>query len=225
MTTLFLVAQHYGEFLRILREEANLTQEEVAAQMGELSQSAVSKWERTKAPLHRGKMIKLAKALGLTIQQVDRRWKGEEPARPPPPGIPVINKAPAGPALSYDTDHFDEYHTAWAYVERAGIDDGGAFAVEVIEDSMEPKLQAGDILILLPVIEDQPETHPREGQVVFVRFTEESDHDGCCIGRYRTLPDGSRMLAKDNPKRSPVIFQPEHVARMGVAIEKRSKDL
>lgn len=163
-----------------------------------------------------------AKAFGMSIEAFDAKWKR---ASPVPAGIPVINKAPAGQVADYDTDHYDEYNTAWEYIDRGGIEDAAVFAVEVAENSMQPTLYSGDRLVLKPTAVNEELWNPMEadGHVVFVRLMPEAHDGGCFLARFRPQKGGPVVFTKDNATFSPIVVPLEHVARLAVAVERRTK--
>ena len=57
----------FGERLQFLREQANLTQREIATQLG-ISQPSYVKWERRDIGLTRDKLQQLASILGVEVE-------------------------------------------------------------------------------------------------------------------------------------------------------------
>lgn len=73
----------FGERLQFLREQANLTQREVAQQLG-ISQPSYVKWERRDIGLTRERLHQLASILGVEIE--DFFSSSEKPKRNGPVG-------------------------------------------------------------------------------------------------------------------------------------------
>ena len=79
-----------GARLRALRKAAKLSQAELAALVGE-QQPAISFWERSDKPPRSDVLAKMAKALGVTIEDI----LGEHAAAPSPPPLADL-PGPAG---------------------------------------------------------------------------------------------------------------------------------
>lgn len=194
-----------GEVIRRFREQANLTQVDLAEAMGRTPQW-VSALENDKIGAKQGVLQNLAKALGVRPEQIERMvstsllpLRAAEHA-----GIPIINKAPAGPAWDYEA-HGVSSRDGHSYLTRLpGEESDDLFAVEVIGDSMEPELRAGDLLVLWPVPHGVPPASI-DGRVVCVTFREESG-GGVCLARMKFTGQSdperglSAQLVKDNPK-------------------------
>ncbi|GEM_PF-5040704 len=69
------VMGHFGQTIRALREEAHLSQEDLAERIG-LKRNAISRAERSESPqMHPGNYRALAKAFGLEPGQLDQMWR------------------------------------------------------------------------------------------------------------------------------------------------------
>lgn len=73
----------FGERLQFLREQANLTQREVAASLG-ISQPSYAAWESRDVGLTLDQLIKLANVLGVDVEEF--LSTGEKPKRNGPVG-------------------------------------------------------------------------------------------------------------------------------------------
>lgn len=69
---------HFLDCLRKAREEAGLTQEDVAARLGE-SQSFVSKCERGERRMDLVELSEFCKAMGITLEKFVRRFERKAP--------------------------------------------------------------------------------------------------------------------------------------------------
>lgn len=78
--------------------------------------------------------------------------------------VPVINRVSAGYPVDFD-DLGYPVGVADEYIRCLDLHDPNAFAVRVVGDSMEPKFQAGDIVIFSPAME------VNSGDDCFVRFS------------------------------------------------------
>lgn len=213
-----------GARVRAARERAGLTLRELAERL-DIDHSALARKERGETRIRSDECAAIAKVLGVEPDSLTGQQSGSSTLSAHRlPGIPVINRAPAGPSMSYDTQHYDEYRTAWHFIDRGDINDDTAFAVEVVESSMEPTLKHGDVLVLLPVTEDRTrDTLLKRGAIVFVRFSEDTRTPGVTIARWQPAENGSIMLAKDNPASSPFMVKREAIVRLAVAVEVRRK--
>jgi transcriptional regulator with XRE-family HTH domain len=86
----------FGERLQFLREQANLTQREVAAQLG-ISQPSYVKWERRDIGITRDRLKQLASALGVEVEDffsTDDRPKRNGPVGRARKTFEVISRLP-----------------------------------------------------------------------------------------------------------------------------------
>lgn len=217
------VSQPIGDLIRHLRLERDMTLRDLGAKVG-ISHSVLSKKELGDIKVAPAERKRFAKAFGMTEDEFNALWMPGS-ASPPPYGIPVVNRAPAGDVIDYNHDQgaAAEYHDPWQFIDRGMVSDPDAYAVIVVGDSMEPGFREGDHIIFTPVVEGRPSRQPKPGQVVFIRFSGESKHVGCCLARWRPMEDGSWLLAKDNPAYRPKKVRPEEVARMGIFVEHRKR--
>jgi SOS-response transcriptional repressor LexA len=132
--------------------------------------------------------------------------------------IPIINKAPAGPAIDYEEWGIDS-GLGFEYVPRSeGMDGEILFAVVVIGDSMTPAYSEGDLVIFRPLRQD--EKIP-DGSAVFVRFGSQRQHTCTFKSLYRRT-DGRLDLRPENPRHSVIIAAGDEIERMALAIERRA---
>lgn len=208
-----------GEHIRDARKRAGLTLRKLAEVSG-TGFGHLGQIERGEVVPRMDMVEKIADALGTSTESLVGGGK-RAPGR-----IPVINKSPAGPPVRYDSDQgaAAESHDAWEYIDRGGVNDPDAYAIEVIEDSMEPTLRPGDRVILLPVTESTPRrAHVKDGAIVLIRVGEQAPDPGTCFCRLRLNGDGSRWFLKDNPRHKPVMLERDWIEQMGVAIEVRRR--
>lgn len=225
-----MAADGIGQAIRYCREEAGMTQRELAEKLG-WPHSTLAAREQGRVKVRPPERKAIARALGLTVEDFDSHWRGSQITRTRGPGIPLVNKAPGGPAIDYEEYGVDSGQ-GHRYLDWGTIDDDLAFAVEVVGDSMRPGLVPGDIVILSP---HKGVPKPREalkpGRVVFVRFSQDARastlRGGCMLARYFPTPDGMVQLNKDNPHYAymQVKVHPEDIEQLSVAVERRSKDI
>lgn len=218
-----------GEIIRELREQHELRQDQVAEMLG-IAQSVYSRKERGVVRVTALERKKLAKIFGMTLDEFDAKWRRsmteDVPRTRGGPGIPVINRAPAGQIVDYEEYGYDSGQ-GMSYIDFGRVQDDLAFAVEVVGDSMQTALNPGDILVLSwcdPYKKRPHVEQPADGKVVFVRFTEESGRSGCTLARMYIENDGQKIrLAKDNVKYPAIVVDREDIAQLAVAIEYRRK--
>jgi transcriptional regulator with XRE-family HTH domain len=192
-----------AEVVRRLREERGLTQAELAERFKKTPQWIFSV-ETSRIKLREPLRAKFANAFGITLADFDRMWQHSTmPLQTAEnKGIPIINKTPAGEALNYQEYGVSSRH-GHAYLPRdEDTRSEELFAVQVVGDSMLPRIREGDHAILWPIPEGYPEEQ-LDGRVVFVHFQAD---DTCQIARLHWMDDtdkelGRRVeLRKDNPK-------------------------
>jgi phage repressor protein C with HTH and peptisase S24 domain len=217
------VTQTLGQLIARLMDEQGVKAKDLAATLG-LHPSNMGRKIKGEIAITYAERVKIARAFGYeSIEDFDELW--HEAAQAGPRGIPVINRAPAGEVIDYNHQQSAEaeFHDAWQYIDRGLIGAEDAFAVIVVGDSMEPTLYSGDLCVFLPVFEDRKDRQPQPRQIVFVRFTDDGLHQGCCLCRLTVLEDGKWLLTKDNAKYPPKIVRPEDVARLAILSERRTK--
>lgn len=212
----------FGATLKQLRESRGFSQEKLAAEAG-LSRMTIARAEQlASATLQGTTYAKLARALGLSVDQLDRTWRGGRVPRQQSPGIPLISKAAAGPGRDFSDMGFDQgvgaFDDQYLPVEMYPHDEN-AFAFLIEGDSMLPELRQGDLVIASPKAADEGEIE--DGQMAFVRFTGDLD-DGCTVKRAYDLGDAIELVA-DNRAYRPVRVPKEHIARMAKVVVRVTK--
>ena len=131
----------FKDRLKELRKAAGLSQAQLSARVG-VSQQAVGKWENGKSSPDPDTLTALAKLLGVSTD--DLLGKAPAPSFSLPyaqTGIPVVGTVRAGyGALAYEED----YGTELASVK----DPSSYFYLVVKGDSMEPRIQEGDLALV-----------------------------------------------------------------------------
>lgn len=103
--------------------------------------------------------------------------------------IPVVSWTTAGGARNYEdlANQIDE-------MVDSTTRDPNAFAIEVVGDSMEGEVHAGDRVVL------EPNREASNGDMAYVRFTDEAGGGGTLKWFYRTGAEGSFIrLEPHNP--------------------------
>jgi len=212
-----------GAAIKRLREEHGWTQEELADKVG-LDRTGIARRENGKIRVRGNERPKFAQAFGMTLIEFDEQWRDWIVTRSRgAPGIPVINRAPAGQVIDYEEYGVDSGQ-GYEYLDLGDINDNLAFAVVVVGDSMEPALSEGDYIVLSPLDPYKPHNDRlKNGAIVFVRFTIEYRESGCTLARFFPGEDGQIRLQKDNPHYPPIICAREDIQSMAIAVERRVK--
>lgn len=210
-----------GAAIKRLREERGWTQSQLGALLG-LDHTSIARRENGRTRVKAGERPVFAKAFGMSLREFDEAWREWEATRTRGgPGIPVINRAPAGQIVDYEEYGVDSGQ-GMEYLDWGDVSDRLAFAVVVCGDSMEPTLSDGDQLVLSPVDPYRADGKLEDGKIVFVRFTAEHG-GGCTLARFFSGLDGSVELRKDNRAYRVIECRREDVERVAVAIERRVK--
>ena len=204
-----------GQRIKSYREAMKMTQEDLAQKMGYKSKTTIAKIEAGINDITQSKIIAFAKALNTTPSYL-MGW--EEPPNVVPirsietVQIPVYGKVPAGPpteAIEYIEETIDIPAEWTRYGQRY-------FGLTVQGDSMYPKYQNGDVVI----IKEQPNCESGQDCVVYV--------NGCDSTLKKVIkePDGI-MLQPLNPEYSPKKYdysdELNPVVILGIVVELRRK--
>ena len=211
-----------GQTIKRLREEHGLTQAQLGQLVG-LDGTGIARREVGKTRVRAGERVKFAKAFNMSLVQFDDQWRDWQVERTQGgPGIPIINRAPAGIVIDYEEYGVDSGQ-GFEYVDWGDIEDKLAFGVIVVGDSMEPALHDGEKVILSPIDAYRPSDLLQDGKIVFVRFSPEYNGGGCTLARFYAEEDGQIRLHKDNPAYRPIVCSREAVQSAAVAVERRAK--
>lgn len=215
-----------GQLIQQLREERGWTQAELAERVGLNSQTSIGRKEKGLIRVRPPERKKFAEAFGLSLEEFDAQWRASRIDRTRGgPGIPVINRAPAGQVVDYE-EHGLDTGQGLEYLDFGAVEAEHAFAVVVVGDSMEPRLRAGDYLVLVPCDPERPRPdQPRieDGSIVFVRFGPDAAHEGCALGRFYAQEGGKVRIAKDNPRYEGHLVDRAQIVQLAVAVERREK--
>ena len=210
--------RHFGSLIRAMRAERGWSQQDLAQRSG-LHANTIRKVERTcPAPDDVQESTKVCLAHGLEMSVEELVGSYQRPIVPqqrgePNGGIPVINRAPAGPPVDYEHMELDQ-GIGWDYVARigSGVHDSTAFAFVVVGDSMSPEFQDGDTVVC------SPESAIADCDAVFVRFA--SERDNTCTFK-RVFDRGEAVeLVPDNRRHQPMIVVKEQIVRMSKVVAK-----
>lgn len=166
------IISEFGERVRLLRSNKNLSQQEFADQM-EVSRSYLASIETGRKEPSFSFVSSLIGAFG-----VEPNWffgvgsSDPDEAETVSQFVPIPRytvSASAGPgAIAGDYLDVSAYAFRLEWLKRRHLDHKKLAVIEVRGDSMEPKLSAGDLILL-----DQAQTSPIDGNTYVVRLGEE----------------------------------------------------
>ncbi len=167
-----------GERLRTARENKEMDQATLAEKIGVVTRT-LQRWEKGEQVPDGLAITRIAKATNVQptwLLTGDGEMYPLPPPRPenvytlPSSGrrrprlaeLPLVSSVPAGKVSTmFHPDHVDNYVTV------DDVKDPGAFALKVKGNSMAPRIEDGDVVIVSPAQE------PRNGDVCVVRVNEE----------------------------------------------------
>lgn len=132
------------EKIKLLREQLNMTQEELALKVGYKSRSTINKIEKGLRDINQSQIISFAKALNTTPAYL-MGWKeeDEEEEYRKVYKVPVYGEIAGGVPLAEIIDIID-----YEEVDEHTWNRGELFALRVKGQSMEPRICNGDVVIL-----------------------------------------------------------------------------
>jgi repressor LexA len=167
-----------GERLRTARENKEMDQATLAAKVGVVTRT-LQRWEKGEQVPDGLAITRIAK---VTAVQPTWLLTGEGEMYAPPPGrpenifplplqnrhrsrlvdLPLVSSVPAGKVSTiFHPDHVDTYVTV------DDVKDPGAFALKVKGNSMAPRIEDGDVVIV------SPQQEPRNGDICVIRVSDE----------------------------------------------------
>ncbi len=185
------------------REIANAAE---LSRMTGLTQVAIRNYMRGIKVPNAQALIKLSRALSTTT---DYLLTGS-PLRPD--RIPLLSKIPGGTPKSW-TD--GEYPVGFGeeYVDRGDVTDPNAFALIVEGDSMSPRINSGDIIIISP---NTPVTNRSIAAVAL-------EDDDRTLKRVVFLKNDKVLLQSENEEYEPIVRDIEAVKFLGRVVERRER--
>jgi predicted RNA binding protein YcfA (HicA-like mRNA interferase family) len=212
-----------GKAMRARRDQLGVTLRDLERRLAALgwtvSHVQLQHREVGKVTIRADERKLIAQALEMTLADFDDLWRastiqmsrGEH-------GIPVINRAPAGHVEDYEEWGPTSGH-GHDYLHEPGFSDDLAFAVEVVGESMEAALLAGDLCVFTPVTVPRPRKTLEPGKVAFVRFGPDAPRQGCTIARWQGMDaDGVHTFTKDNPRHRGFTAPREHVEQLAALL-------
>lgn len=195
------------ENIRTLRKKHGLTQAELA-QMLHVHQTAVSQWEKGRTVPDIEQMKELSVIFDVPmeciadVQAVHSYINNGAVPKKQGIKIPVLGNVAAGIPLEAITD-VDDYEE----ISEAMAAGGEYVALRIHGDSMEPRMQEGDVVIVR--VQDTIES----GETAIVMV----NGDEATCKRVKITPDGI-MLISNNPDYEPMFYSRKQVEELPVRI-------
>ena len=176
------------------------------SRMTGLTQVAIRNYMRGIKVPNAQALIKLSKSLNTTT---DYLLTGS-PIRPD--RIPLLSKIPGGAPVAF-TD--GEYPVGFGeeFVDRGDVSDTNAFALIVDGDSMSPRINSGDIVIISP-------NAPVNSRCIAAVTIRNEDHT---LKRIIFLDKGKLLLQPENDSFDPLVVDMGDVKIIGRVIERRER--
>lgn len=189
--------------LKERRLELGLTMLQVAQEVG-VSEATVSRWESGDiANMRRDKIAKLAKALKLrpsAVMGIDD--ENMEKSHFGGIKIPVLGYVRAGIPIEAVEEILD-----YEEISSAMASQGNFFALSIKGDSMEPKISAGDVVI----VRQQENVDNGDLAVVLVNGSDAT------VKKFYKTENGIKLIST-NPKYDPFFFSPSEVESLPVQV-------
>ena len=185
--------------IKLLREAAGLSQQELAEKVGYKTASAVNKIELGLRDLNQTKIVRFANALNTTTEylmsgELDKKAKGIK--------IPVLGYVRAGIPISAVEEILD-----YEEISEEMSSQGDFFALQIKGDSMEPRMREGDVVI----IKQQSTVENGDIAVVLV------NGDDATVKKFYRSNSGIKLISI-NPAYDPFFFTPDEVNTLPVQI-------
>ena len=189
-----------GPQIRLLRKEANMTQQELASKLF-VSQQAVGKWERGEATPNPETIVAMSRIFGVSADTL----LGES-APPMSTGgswVPVLGDVAAGIPIEAVENIVD-----YEEIDTAMASTGKYYGLRIKGSSMEPRIREGDVVI----VRQQEDADTGDTAVVLV------NGESATVKRIKKEPDGGLWLLPNNPAYDPQHYSPAEVAEKPVRI-------
>ncbi len=212
--------------IRDRRVDLDISQQQMAEKLG-IVQSHYSRLETGATNPSYVMRQKIAEALNIPFDEFEGQWKASKIGRTQgvPGKIPVLNIGPAGQIIDCDEWGVDSGQ-GYEYIDNESIsseDLSMLFALVVTGDSMQPTLLDGDYVVFRSMKTPLHQKDLQAGDVVSVRFSPESGHEGNWVCRFFTNDNESSRLVKDNKLHPERIVPYEHIQQIAKAVELRRK--
>lgn len=201
--------------LKELRKAKNLTQAEVADFLG-ITRAAYTNIENGKREPDNSTLVRLSEYFNTStdylLERISTMYGPPEPTAQGSKWVPVLGTIPAGVPIEAV-----EEILGWEEIPASMVSQGEHFALKVKGDSMEPRIHAGDVVIV------RQQTTCESGDIAVVLV----NGDEATLKRIKKEP-GGLMLIPNNSAYEPMFFTNEQIETlpvriMGKVVELRAK--
>ena len=201
--------------LKELRKAKNLTQAEVADFLG-ITRAAYTNIENGKREPDNSTLVRLSEYFNTStdylLERISTMYGPPEPTAQGSKWVPVLGTIPAGVPIEAVEEILD-----WEEIPASMVSQGEHFALKVKGDSMEPRIHAGDVVIV------RQQTTCESGDIAVVLV----NGDEATLKRIKKEP-GGLMLIPNNSAYEPMFFTNEQIETlpvriMGKVVELRAK--
>lgn len=189
-----------GPQIRLLRKEANMTQQELASKLF-VSQQAVGKWERGEATPNPETIVAMSKIFGVSADTI--LGESAPPLSTGGSWVPVLGDVAAGIPIEAVENIVD-----YEEIDTAMAANGKYYGLRIKGSSMEPRIREGDVVI----VRQQEDADTGDTAVVLV------NGESATVKRIKKEPDGGLWLLPNNPAYDPQHYSPAEVAEKPVRI-------
>ena len=189
-----------GPQIRLLRKEANMTQQELASKLF-VSQQAVGKWERGEATPNPETIVAMSKIFGVSADTL--LGESAPPLSTGGTWVPVLGDVAAGIPIDAVENIVD-----YEEIDHAMASNGKYYGLRIKGSSMEPRIREGDVVI----VRQQEDADTGDTAVVLV------NGESATVKRIKKEPDGGLWLLPNNPAYDPQHYSPAEVADKPVRI-------
>ena len=189
-----------GPQIRLLRKEANMTQQELASKLF-VSQQAVGKWERGEATPNPETIVAMSRIFGVSADTL--LGESAPPLSTGGTWVPVLGDVAAGIPIEAVENIVD-----YEEIDTAMASNGKYYGLRIKGSSMEPRIREGDVVI----VRQQEDADTGDTAVVLV------NGESATVKRIKKEPDGGLWLLPNNPAYVPQHYSPAEVAEKPVRI-------
>ena len=186
--------------MRRYRKQCGYSQKDLASQLF-VTQQAVGKWERGEATPNPETVLKIAKILGITTDQL--LGDTATPASTGGTWVPVLGDVAAGIPIEAVENIVD-----YEEIDSSMASTGEFFGLRIKGSSMEPRIRDGDVVI----VRRQEDAETSDTAVILV------NGDSATVKRIKKEPDGSLWLLPNNPAYDPQHYSPAEITTLPVRI-------
>ena len=186
--------------MRRYRKQCGYSQKDLASQLF-VTQQAVGKWERGEATPNPETVLKIAKILGITTDQL--LGDTATPASTGGTWVPVLGDVAAGIPIEAVENIVD-----YEEIDSSMASTGEFFGLRIKGSSMEPRIRDGDVVI----VRRQEDAETSDTAVILV------NGDSATVKRIKKEPDGSLWLLPTHPAYDPQHYSPAEIATLPVRI-------